>query len=61
MTEKDYILATNIARVRMLKDILRDILPGAEYGVGEEEAQSFAMRLRRWEAALEQKLQQRIK
>jgi hypothetical protein len=59
MREKDYIIATNIARVRIMKDILRDILSGAEYGVGEEEAQSVAMMLRRWEAALEQKIEQR--
>ena len=37
MKERDYILASNKTNLRIITECLRDILPGPEYGVSEEE------------------------
>lgn len=37
MTESEYIKATNRAKVTLALTILRDVLPGEEYGIGLDE------------------------
>lgn len=37
MNEQDYLKATNRAKVSMALNILRDILPGEEWGISEIE------------------------
>lgn len=39
MDEKDYLLATNLTKVSAALQILRDVLPGPEWGITVEELQ----------------------
>lgn len=41
MTEEDYIKATNRAKVTAALGILRDVLPGDDYGISQEEFTAF--------------------
>lgn len=52
MTEAEYIKATNRAKVSMALTIMRDVLPGEDYGVSEVEATGVKVRLK----ALEERL-----
>ena len=36
MTENEYIVATNLAKIRVVVDTLRDVMEGDDYGVNEK-------------------------
>jgi hypothetical protein len=48
MTEKDYIIATNLAKARMAATIVREILPGFDGVTTEEEITTVARILWDW-------------
>lgn len=52
MTEIEYIRATNRVKVSMARTILRDVLPGDEYGITEKEWGEIMLRLSKSEAKL---------
>lgn len=52
MTESEYIKVTNRVNITRAKDAIRDILPGDEYGITEEEEQSLMRLLTRVERRL---------
>ena len=52
MKEVEYIRGTNRAKVSMAIAILRDILPGEDYIVGEEELREVVSRLKTMEERL---------
>ena len=54
MREKDYINATNLAKVRIAETVIRDILFG-ELAMDEEHA-TMMLQLRAWRGALERKV-----
>jgi len=55
MREKDYIAATNLAKVRIAVDVLRDVIP--DDGTIDSEALAVIVaRLVRWRIALEKKV-----
>lgn len=37
MTEEDYIKATNLAKIKIIKVIMRDIMEGPSYGICEQD------------------------
>lgn len=45
MTENDYIKATNRVKVSMALQILRDVLPGNDWGISEYELAEITSRL----------------
>ena len=46
MTEIEYLRATNRVKVSMALSILRDVLPGKDYGIKEEDLSEIKKRLR---------------
>lgn len=55
MKEKDYINATNLAKVRAAKTIVRDLVPG-DPGISEEEYSHVLRCLGAWEARFEREI-----
>lgn len=51
MTEAEYINATNLAKIRCVRAILRDVLPTDRSS--EEEVEAATVHLRAWERRLE--------
>ena len=52
MNEVEYIIATNRVKISMALTILRDVLPGEEYGISTKEYAKFARPLRESEVKL---------
>jgi len=52
MTEAEYLRATNRAKVSMAMSILREVLPGDDYGITENELCEITKRLREAEDKL---------
>lgn len=52
MKETEYIKATNRVKVSMALTILRDVLPGKDYGISAEDLTEIAKRLRKAEEEL---------
>lgn len=60
MKESDYINATNLAKVRMAREIIRDVLPDGTHLTNEE--QRFLMRATdAWQARLERAISPEIR
>ena len=52
MTEIEYIQATNLAKVRAAKTIMRDVMDGDEYGVNTDDYKATFTRLASMENTL---------
>jgi len=52
MTETQYLKATNRVKVSMALAILRDVLPGDDYGITANELAAITSRIRRLEEKL---------
>lgn len=52
MKEPEYIKATNRAKVSMALTILRDVLPGENYGISSKDLTEITKRLRKAEVDL---------
>ena len=48
MTEKDYIVATNLAKVRAAIDLVKDITPGNHLGIHPESWRAVSGALQEW-------------
>jgi hypothetical protein len=58
MRERDYILCTNIAKVRVMRDVAFELTAGLEYGIQEEERKVLMQILHRAEERLDGLIQQ---
>lgn len=56
MTEKDYILATDLRSVRLVKILLHDLIPENNEAIPEDEYHAVCCLVRHWEARMEKKL-----
>ena len=56
MRERDYIHATDLRTIRIIKDAMRHLLPGTEPSdlIQESEYRAVMQQLREWEDRLEQ-------
>ncbi len=52
MTEKEYITAANRVKVSMALNILRDVLPGDDYGISDRQLAEITDRLSETEQKL---------
>lgn len=52
MNEDDYILATNLAKIRIARGILVDIVPGSSRQIDEKKIRAMISQLYDWEVAL---------
>ena len=53
MTEKAYIIATDLQKIRNIQNLLRDLVPEINEHVPDEEYHAVHKLLRKWEVSLQ--------